>query len=239
MLIQSGLLTLVLLVLAYCVWQSNRSPAPRTYAGKTLDQWLEDLDDPDYRVSERAADVLVSVGADAVPLLLDACEQGGPRLHRRATAVLVRLGAPAALGLAAALKDKAQPQRVAVALVRLGPVAVGPLREALLEEKGGEAAAYFLGLIGPRAADAVPDLIAVVQRTSSSTGLRGQAVFALGRMGEPSEAIVPALITALKDSKKEVREQAVIALGWIGSRSSQGQGNDHCDKSMSSAVSPW
>ncbi|HEY7331176.1 MAG TPA: HEAT repeat domain-containing protein [Gemmataceae bacterium] len=217
MLIQSGLLALVLLVLAYWVWQGNRSPAPRTYEGKTLDQWLEDLDDPDYHVSERAADVLVNVGADAVPLLLDACEQGGPRLHRRAAAVLVRLGASAARGLATALKDKAQPQRVAVALVRLGPVAVGPLREALLEEKGGEAAAYILGLIGPRAADAVPDLIAAVQRASSSTALRGQAVFALGRIGEPSEAIVPALITALKDSKKEVREQAVIALGWIGS----------------------
>jgi HEAT repeat protein len=217
MLIQGSLVGLVLLGLAYFAWQRNHFPAARTYEGKTLDQWLEELDDPASDVSERAADALVNVGAEAVPLLLDACEQGGLRLHRRAAAALVRVGALAAPGLADALKDKAQHQRVAVALVRLGPVAVGPLREALLEDKGGDAAAYFLGSIGPRAADAVPDLIAVLERSSSSTTLRSQAVFALGRIGEPSEAIVPALIAALKDSKKEVREQSVIALGWIGS----------------------
>jgi HEAT repeat protein len=216
MLLQGGLLTLVLLVVAYCVWQRYHEPAPRTYQGKTLDRWLEDLDDPDYHVSERAADALVNVGAEAVPVLLDVCERGAIRLHRRAAVVLVRLGAPAAPGLAAILRDKTQEPHVEVALVRLGPAAIPALREALLDDKSGEAAAYILGLIGPRAADAVPDLIAVLQRSSSSATLRGQAAFALGRIGKPGEAILPVLIAALKDSKKEVREQAVIALGWIG-----------------------
>jgi HEAT repeat protein len=217
MLIQIGLLGLVLPVLIYLVWQRYHQPAPRTYEGKTLNQWIEDLDDPDYHVSERAADVLTGSGNEAVPVLLDACEQGGIRLHRRAAAVLVRLGAAAAPGLASVLKNKAQQQRVEVILVRLGPAAVPSLREALVEETGGEAAAHVLGLIGSRAAAAVPDLIAVLKRREARRAFRGQVTFALGRIGEPSDAIIPPLIAALTDSKKELRERAAEALGRIGS----------------------
>jgi HEAT repeat protein len=223
MLIQGGLPALVLLIVAYFAWQRYHEPAPRTYEGKTLDQWIEDLDDPNYHVSERAADALESAGAEAVPVLLEACEQGGIRLHRRAAAVLVRSSAPAAPALAAALQDKAKQPLVEVALVRLGPAAVPALRKALTEERGGEAAAHTLGLIGPLAAAAKPDLIAVLNQHHLPTALRSQAAFALGRIGEapdrpdagPTGNVVPALITALADSKKEVRGQAVMALGWI------------------------
>ncbi|HTU93994.1 MAG TPA: HEAT repeat domain-containing protein [Gemmataceae bacterium] len=216
-LLQGGLLALALLGAGYFAWQRYHPPAPRTYEGKTLDQWIEDLDDPNYQTSRRAADVLADAGAESVPVLLDACQQGEIRLHRRAAAVLVRIGGPAAPALAAALKDKARQQRIEVALVRLGSAAVPALREALTEEKSGEAAAHVLGLIGPRAADAVPDLIALLNRRQAVAALRSEAAFALGRIGEPAGDIVPALIAALADSKKDVREQAADALGWIGS----------------------
>jgi HEAT repeat protein len=224
MVLQGGLLLLALLVLLYLSWQRYHQPAPRFYAGKTLDQWIEDLDDPDYRVMQRATDVLLHIGAESASVLLDACERGDVRLHRRAAAVLVRLGAPAAPGLVAALKDKGLQPRVEVALARLGPAAVPALREGLTEEKGGEAAAHVLGLIGPSASDAVPDLIALLKRSQAPTPLRSEAAFALGRIGEPTDRraadfrgdIIAALIASLTDDKREVREQAAEALGWIG-----------------------
>lgn len=215
-LIQGGLLALALLGLSYWGWQRHHRPAAPIYEGKTLDQWLADLDDPDYQVSDRAANVFAQAGGASVPILLDARERGDIRLHRRAAAVLVRIGAPAAPGLVAALEDKPKEQRIEVALVRLGPVAVPALREALHDEKGEEGAAHVLGLIGARAADAVPDLLTVLQRPQAPASVRSEAAFALGRIGEPSAAFVPALSAALKDSNRDVRAQAAEALGWIG-----------------------
>jgi HEAT repeat protein len=214
-LLQLGLLALALGMVGYLAWHRYQRPSLRTYKGKTLDQWVADLDDLDYRVSARAADVLAEAGVESVPIVLDAFLQGDLRLHRRAAAVLLRLGAPAAPGLVAALKDKVQAQRVEAVLVRLGPAAVPALREALREEKGCEAAAHLLGLIGPRAADAVADLIAVLKRRQVPATLRSEAAFALGRIGEPAGDIVPALTAALRDGPREVREQAAEALGWI------------------------
>jgi HEAT repeat protein len=215
-LFQGGLLALALLVVGYFAWQRYHPPSLPMYEGKTLDQWIEDLGDPDNRISDRAADVLADAGVQAVPYLLDAREQSDLRLHRRAVAVLVRIGSRAAAGLVAALRDKPKEQRIEVALVRLGPEAMPVLRQALAEERGSETVVHVLGLIGPRAADAVPDLIALLQRGQTPTKLRSEAAFALGRIGEPVGDIVPALSVALQDSKLEVRLQAAEALGWIG-----------------------
>ncbi|MGH7169678.1 MAG: HEAT repeat domain-containing protein [Gemmataceae bacterium] len=209
--LQGAVLALALLGVGVWAWQRyHPPPTPK------LDQRIKDLDDPDYLVSDRAADVLVQAGAEAVPILLDAREHGDIRLHRRAVAALVRIGAPAAPGLVSALKDKPSEQRIEVAVVRLGPAAVPALREALQVERGGAAAAHVLGLIGPSAAEAVPDLIAILQRQKIPAAFRGEAAFALGRIGKPSGDIVLALMAALKDHKMEVRQQAADALGWIG-----------------------
>lgn len=223
-LLQGSFLALALLVLIYLAWQRYQGTMPRIYQGKTLDQWVEDLGHPDYLVSQRAAEVLVDAGTESVPVLLDACIQGDIRLHRRAVALLVRLGTLAAPALTSILKDSGQQRAVEVALVRLGPQAVPALREALREEKGGEAAAHTLGLIGPRAAEAVDDLIAVLNRRQAPVALRSEAALALGRIGVSADqtnagfvdGIISALMAALTDGKREVREQAAAALGWIG-----------------------
>jgi HEAT repeat protein len=182
-----ALLALPLLVLGYWTWQRYHQPLPPTYEGKALEQWIADLDDSDCLEADRVA------------------------------AVLIRIGAPAAPSLAAALKHKAKEKRIEVILVRMGAGAVPALIEELADETSGEEAAHVLGLIGPRAADAVPNLIAVLNRHQAPASLRSEAAFALGRIGELSAAIVPALSAALKDNKMEVREQAAEALGWIGS----------------------
>lgn len=215
-LLQGTLLALTVFGLGYWAWQRYHQPSAPTYEGKTLHQWFDDLSDPNYEVSDVAAEVLVSVGPDAVPILLEAYEHGDIRLHRRAAAALVRIGANSAPGLIAALKGKPKEQRIEVALVRLGSAAVPALREALNEDRSGEAAAHVLGLIGSPASAAVPDLIAVLERQQAPAAFRGEAAFALGRIGEPVGDIVPVLIAALKDRKVEVRRQAADALGWIG-----------------------
>ncbi|HEY7153390.1 MAG TPA: HEAT repeat domain-containing protein [Gemmataceae bacterium] len=215
-LVQSGLLIFVLLGLGYWAWQRYHRPSAPTYEGKTLARWVKDLDDPDYGVSERAADVLVRAGVEAVPSLLEARATGDIRLHRRAAAVLLRIGAPAAPGLIDALKDKPNEQRILFPLVRMGPAAVPALIAALKDEASGQAAATVLSLIGPRAADAVPALLETLKDRHVAAGRREAAAGALGAIGTPAADIVPALIVALKDEKLEVRQHAAEALNWIG-----------------------
>jgi HEAT repeat protein len=213
---QSGLLMFVLLGLGYWAWQRYHRPSAPTYEGKTLAQWIKDLDDPDYGVSERAADVLVRAGVEAVPSLLEARARGDIRLHRRAAAVLVRIGAPAAPGLIDALKDKPNEQRIEIPLVRMGPAAVPALIAALKDETSSREAAAVLGLIGPRSADAVPTLMEVLKDRHATADRREAAAGGLGMIGTPAADIVPALIAALKDEKPEVRQRAAEALSWIG-----------------------
>jgi HEAT repeat protein len=215
-LIQAGLLVLIFLGLGYWAWQRYHGPSVPTYEGKTLAQWRDELSDADYSVSDAAADALARIGPDAVPMLLEARERGDIPLHRRAVAVLVRIGRPAAPGLVEALKEKTNEPRVETALVRLGPVAVPALIEVLQDDKAGVEAARILGLIGPRATDATPALIRVLRDRHRPAPLREEAAGALGPIGEPAGEVVAALAEALKDEKEKVRYRAAEALGWIG-----------------------
>jgi HEAT repeat protein len=215
-LFQSALLAAALLGLGYWAWQRYYRPPLPTYEGKTLEEWIHDLDDPDYVKSDRAADILEKVGEMATPSLLAARRRGDIRLYRRCAAVLVRIGTPAAKGLVEALQENPEEQRIEVPLVRLGKIAVPALRDALNDDGVAEAAARVLGAMGASAVDAVPDLIALLQKKQISIGARREAARALGRIGEPPAEVVPALIAALKDRRMEVRIQAAEALGWIG-----------------------
>src|SRR6185437_15445661 len=214
-LLQAGLLVLILLGLGYWAWQRYHRPTTPTYEGKTLEQWVGELSDPDYATSDQAADTLVRIGTDAVPILLEARGGNDIRLHRRAAAVLVRIGAPAAPGLVAALKGGPNP-RAETALVRMGPAATPALTDALQEPNGGKEAARVLGLMGPRAADAVPSLIAVLPQRQANVELRQRTAVALGLIGTPQADIIPALIAALKEDRPEVRQGAAEGLAWIG-----------------------
>jgi HEAT repeat protein len=213
--LHSGLLVLALLGLGYWTWQRYHQPAVPTYEGKPLADWINDLNDPDYTVSGRAADVLVRVGADAVPVLLEARTSADIRLHRRAVAALIRIGAPAASGLVAALKDGAN-HRAETALVRLGPAATPALIDALKDEKVSQDAARVLGLMGARATDAVPALIELLKDRHAAGSLRAAAAETLGLIGTPEGDIVAALLAALTEDKPEVRRGAAAALNWMG-----------------------
>jgi len=74
--------------------------------------------------------------------------------------------------------------------------------------------AYGLSLQGPKAKEAVPDLVKALQ--SSDALLRAQAALALGAIGPDARDAVPALTTALDDPEWSVRRQSAMALGAIG-----------------------
>lgn len=207
---------MLVLGLGYWVWQRYRGPSVPIYEGKTLAQWLDELNDADYGTSDAAADALVRIGPDAVPTLLDARTSGDVRLHRRAVAVLVRIGAPAAPGLVEALEKKPEEARVETALVRLGPAAVPALVEALKDEHKCKEAAHVLGRMGSRGAKAVPRLIGVLRDRQAPEAVREEVADALGKIGEPVAEVVPALTAALKDDQEKVRCRAAEALGWMG-----------------------
>src|SRR5689334_4550273 len=135
--VQGGLLALVLVGLAYWAWDRYHRPSEPTYEGQTLAQWITDLSDPDYTVSDRAVDALVHAGTDAVPILIEACASHDMRLQRRAAAALVHIGTPAAPELVAASRNGPN-ERSAIILVRMGPDAIPALIGALKEEKGGQ-----------------------------------------------------------------------------------------------------
>ena len=66
-LLQGAFLALALLVLTYWGWQRYQRPLPPTFEGKTLEQWLTDLDDPDYQIAGQAAAVLIRIGSTGGP----------------------------------------------------------------------------------------------------------------------------------------------------------------------------
>src|SRR5260370_1414569 len=117
-------------------------------------------------------------------------------------------------------KDAAMRREAAHALGRLEPptaAAVPALGDALkhADDEVRATAAEALGWIGPEAKDALPRLRDAVAQDENAR-VRAGAAFALGRIGRDSDAVVPALIEALKDRKAEVRDSAARGLFDVG-----------------------
>jgi HEAT repeat protein len=169
----------------------------------------------------RAADALGELAdARAVEALIDELREEYPTAGDRAVGAaaakaLGRLGdARAVEPLIAALESRLRPT-AAEALGRIGdPRAVEPLIAALGDEawEVRAAAAKALGRLGD--ARAVEPLIAALRKESTWSSVRSSVVEALGGIGAPA---VEALVAALADPSKVVREsvaQALEKLGW-------------------------
>jgi HEAT repeat protein len=183
------------------------------YEGRTIAQWIDLLGSPSADVGRQAGDVLVRIGPDAVPALLQARQAMEMVLHRRAVAALVRIGPAAAGPLAATLTS--QNDRIETGLVRMGTDAVPALIEGLGKDHRAEAA-RVLGLIGPRAVSAAAALRALATDSSSPAAARGEALRALVRIGAPATEAIPPLVAALADPDSLVRERAAEGLGALG-----------------------
>jgi HEAT repeat protein len=89
---------------------------------------------------------------------------------------------------------------------------------AHLKDKSGRCrslAAESLRMVRPKDARAV-EALAVVVREDAAIEARLQAAAALGAIGPPATAAVPALAAALKDREPDLRAAAADALGQIG-----------------------
>jgi HEAT repeat protein len=223
----AGVLALAAALGGYLGWRHYRQPREPVHDGKTVAQWVEVLKGDDPGAGRQAALALAAMGEPGLGALLEARKDSDIRVHRRAVAGLVRVGAPAVPGLLAALpsgRDRAQ-----TALVRIGEPAVPALVEALRDPALALSVIPVLGALGPGARAAVPDLIGVLQDRQSKADLRIRAARALGAIGpvpgseegpgKPPEEPDPAsaaLAGALADSNEQLREAVAEALGEIG-----------------------
>ena len=145
------------------------------------------------------------------------------RLSRRserqqAISKIGEAGAAEAVGpLLRFCKEAKKEERVAVcqALAQIGAPAVGPLVEQGLGSETSRVrrcAVIALAEMGATARPAFERLLECLDDDSS--GVRAQAVRALGKVGDP-RAVQP-LISLLDDADGDLRDQAAIALGDLG-----------------------
>lgn len=205
------------------------------HAGMPLNYWLDQLNQPDEQKKEKAEDALAAIGEPAVPPLMALVkESGGPQ--GEAAAALAKMGKSALGPLVKAMKeDQTVRPRGELILQRMGEKAV-PAEIELLKENSEDlriSAATNLGLVGPKAEQAVPALIAVVEDKTidadkgdppppgtvgfnpRSRTVRGMAAQALGRIGPGAKAAVPALCEAATDKNWLIRQYSTAALGPI------------------------
>jgi HEAT repeat protein len=222
-LLLQGLLLAAVVIVAGVVWYYRQSP-DKVYNGKKLEDWVADLKSPSPEDNERASQALVSIGAEAVPALLQARQAQDVHLQRQASLTLVHMGEPAAAELVKTLPSAGEYDQVI--LLRMGADALGPLQEALPDPQLGKHAAQVLGLFGPRAAPTVPALLEVAANHQAAAPVRAEAVRALGRIvgsiepapkghAEQRQRVTAALLAALQDGSAPVRQRAAEALGEL------------------------
>ncbi len=226
-------------------------------AASAVPALIEALGHTDREHSWRAARALGAIGPQAeaaVPQLTKALKDEHPKVRAYAAYALGRIGKPAAIGASDALIENAfdkdplvrrstlralrmldPPQERTMPLVmrileegdvsiilpalqslaEQGKDAVPRLREALKHEAAQYWACLALADIGPDAADAVPDLRAVLK--ARDPDVRLEALVALGQIGSASKPAIPEIAALVdKDEFKHVRYAAIYALGNIG-----------------------
>ncbi|MBX7103956.1 MAG: HEAT repeat domain-containing protein [Gemmataceae bacterium] len=174
--------------------------------GKSLDQWIKDIEDKDPSVREHAIKMVAMLGPQArkaVPALI--------RQMRTPNDLSPMTNAAIAIGLI--LPDDPKHQKEAVAgLMQLLGSSQGIIRLQ---------AATALGNIGPPARNAVPLLVGMT-RDQFSWEIRKAAAYALGRCGVdeknlPDIKALTALADAVDDLSKEVRVESLQGLINLGS----------------------
>jgi HEAT repeat protein len=122
-----------------------------------------------------------------------------------------KLGALLLAGTLAVLAGCKDPRKV--------DYSVASLRKTLREDKDPNMrywAAESLGHYGPKAKEAVPDLIEALK--DENRLVRMGAGYALAEIGPDAADALPALQEAARDSEKEVRDAAEYALKQIRGR---------------------
>jgi HEAT repeat protein len=202
--------------------------AERQHTLRTV-RYLENLPSDDYEDAADAMDGLASRGAKVVPHLLTALDaQRDARLRWRAAEVLGRIGDRRAVEpLIALLKDEDAGVREAAAMA-LGrirdPNAVQPLTAALEDEDPSVQVRAALALAEFGDESVIEPLRTLYQRSTPEAVAQAEKAKAEaeGKAQEPSakEAQAQQEEAPPPDTRFEVREAVVRALGRLGSKAS-------------------
>jgi HEAT repeat protein len=172
-------------------WAQSTGESPPVSLSKAV-PLVEKLTGSDVRLRREATDTLVSMGARAVPTLVDALNNPEQARRWRVVSVLGDIGVDAAAAVPAlttALKDSDEQVRLYATLA--------------------------LGDVGPAAKSAIPALIDALK--DSDLYVRIYAPTALRKIGaDAAKLAIPALVEALGDTNARVRLNAVYALGTMG-----------------------
>lgn len=193
----------------------------------------QDLHNPDAAIRFNAGLDLVKAGdITGVPALIEGFAHESPSVRLfHASRALAAYGQPAVPALSAALQADSPQVRVAAAytLYQIDPAQLATVLPIALAAVGGDNAEaltdalHFLGEIGAAAQVAVPALIAALAKplglTATIAWFDDKRIYVcalLAKIGEPVDAIVPALTQLLQDEADEVRWGAACALGELG-----------------------
>jgi HEAT repeat protein len=141
---------------------------------------------------QSAARAVAAIGmeaSDAIPALLDALKDADDPLRNAAALALPAIGPEnggVVKGLAAALRDAKFPQ-------------------------GELGAAQALRSLGPRARNAIPDLMAVSENATYTTDVRAAAVYSFAEMGVEARPAVKRLAGLLRDGGQPEKLRIAVA----------------------------
>jgi HEAT repeat protein len=197
-------------------------PAPEI----TAPIWEKALQDADETTVTHALDALASLGAQAVPRLVDALRH--EKTRGQIAYILGQIGPDAAAATPAlaallAVKNERVAHEAALALAKIGPGAKAavPLLVKVLAEAdaaNGPAVAYALGKIGPAAAEAQPvlsDLLKSPNRHLALASAWAVVQICPGSAAAAGQAL-PVLIAGLTSDLAIARQGAAEALGQLG-----------------------
>jgi HEAT repeat protein len=148
------------------------------YQGKTATEWTQALVDKDHEVARAAADALIALGDDAVPVLLKSLKSTDPDMRAVSAIVLGR----AASGDA----------EIAEEIIKL----LGD-KERTSEDDRPVASAAYRGLKMMEDAAAIPGLLDALKHKEPL--VRELAAGLLGNIDTQPDVIAPALIELLRD----------------------------------------
>lgn len=203
------------------------------FQGKSLGQWLKQLDHPQAEERQKAVTAMLEVGSaltGLLPTLSESYATTDPATRAEAVGMLGEIGGQIITWLpmlraklkATVLTDRDDNVRTnsLQALIRLGPVSrsqVPALMDTLHDDLSYVRlnAAHALGQAGQEARDAVPALITVTLRDPDFR-VRLEAAVSLWKIDKHVPPVVPVLIQALRHSDELVRWIAADCLGEIG-----------------------
>lgn len=194
------------------------------YRGRSLDSWLDDLEQPGLRIE--AATAISNMDPPVAPVLVDRLVHSTGKAQGLAAQALMAIGPaamPAMPALAAMLTDPSSrtAETAIVILSRIGTNAAPFFIDALKKwpdehspsmELRREKVVATLSRMGPAVRDAIPLFLKYL--TNGTPDVRSCAVDGLSAVAYENPTVTAALIKTLKDPDEPTRRNAAYALGF-------------------------